>query len=253
MRIVFFDCDGTLTDVKSSWQYLHERLGLWDELADAFQSRFRAGEIDYEEFCRRDAELWKGLPAETVRGILREIGFQPGVKETVGALREMGIETVILSTGLSFLVDRIRKELGITLAIANELIVEEGLLSGRIRINVQHDDRECSRCAPEPSGLTPESSKHCSSSALGRPSQRGNGPVGRGLHKGCWVRSVLEAKGIERSEAAAVGDGEGDLAMFRAVGVSIGYHPAERITPALDHALYNGSFREVLDIVRAYE
>lgn len=64
IRIVFFDCDGTLTKVKSSWQYLHERLGLWDDHADAFQHRYRAGEIDYEEFCRRDAEPLEGLAGE---------------------------------------------------------------------------------------------------------------------------------------------------------------------------------------------
>jgi phosphoserine phosphatase len=211
VRVVFFDCDGTLTKVKSSWQYLHERLGLWDELADAFQRRFRAGEIDYEEFCRRDAELWKGLPAERVLEILREIPYQPGVKETMKALQRASIETVILSTGLAFLVDRVRAELEMTLAVANELIVEEGNLSGGIRINVQHD------------------------------------------HKGYWVRRILKRLGMDKEEAAAVGDGEGDLAMFEAVGIAIGYHPSEKIVAALDHALYNSSFADVLNVLRAYK
>jgi phosphoserine phosphatase len=210
IKVVFFDCDGTLTNVKSSWQYLHEKLGLWDENADAFQRKFRAGEIGYEEFCRRDAGLWKGLPGERIKEILREIPLHPGVKETVGALREAGVETVILSTGLTFLVDRVRAELGVTRAFANELIVEEGKLSGDIRINVQHDD------------------------------------------KGYWVRRILEGMGVDRREAAAVGDGEGDLAMFEAVGVAIGYHPSEGIVPALDHALYNGSFTDVLEVLREY-
>lgn len=210
IRVVFLDCDGTLTRVKSSWQYLHERLGLWDELADSFQRRFRAGEIGYDEFCRRDAELWKGLPAERVCEVLSEIPYYPGVKETMKALREAGIETVILSTGLSFLVDRVREELGITRAIANELIVEGGALSGDVRINVQHD------------------------------------------HKGHWVRRMLDEAGFGREEAAAVGDGEGDLTMFEEVGLAIGYHPSEAILPALDHALNDGSFTDVLDVLRAY-
>lgn len=128
---------------------------------------------------------------------------------------------MVLSTGLAFLVDRVKKELGITRAIANELLVEKGVLSGKIRINVQHDDRE----------------------------RQGH----EGLHKGDWVRQILASRGIDKKEAAAVGDGEGDLAMFQAVGLSIGYHPSERIMAALDHALDNGSFREVLDIIRAYE
>lgn len=210
IRVVFFDCDGTLTSVRSSWQYLHERLGLWHEHADSFQRKFRAGEIGYEEFCRRDAELWKGLPETRVREVLREIPYHHGVKETMETLRAAGIETVILSTGLSFLVDRVREELGVGRAVANELVVEDGVLSGDIRINIQHD------------------------------------------LKGDWVARILSDMGFDKEEAAAVGDGEGDLAMFEAVGLAIGYHPGEHILPALDHALHNGSFTDVLHVLRPY-
>lgn len=210
VKVVFFDCDGTLTDVKSSWQYLHERLGLWGDKADEFQREFRAGEIGYEEFCRRDAELWKGLPQEQVKEILREIPYRPGVKETVETLRGAGVETVILSTGLTLLVERVGKKLGITRAVANELIIEGGIVSGDVRINVHHDG------------------------------------------KGVWVSRILREMGMQREEAAAVGDGEGDVAMFEAVGIAIGYHPSEKILPALDHALYNGSFADVLEVLKAY-
>jgi phosphoserine phosphatase len=55
IKIVFFDCDGTLTKVKSSWEYLHRRLELWTDKADAYQVLFREGKIDYNEFCRKDA------------------------------------------------------------------------------------------------------------------------------------------------------------------------------------------------------
>ncbi len=150
------------------------------------------------------------MPEKRVREILREIPYHPGVKETVEALHKADIETVILSTGLTLLVDRISAELGITLAVANELIVKEGNLSGDIRINVQHDD------------------------------------------KGYWVKRILKGMGVDKEEAAAVGDGEGDLAMFEAVGVAIGYHPSERIVPVLDHALYNGSFVDVLGVLKGY-
>jgi phosphoserine phosphatase len=138
-RIVFFDCDGTLTTVKSSWQYLHERLDLWDENADEFQRLFRAGKIDYEEFCRRDAALWKGLPEAQVRGLIDEIPYHEGVKETVRGLKAAGITTVILSTGLEFLVKRAQAELGIDIAVANALSVDDGVITGGIRINVEHD------------------------------------------------------------------------------------------------------------------
>ncbi len=141
IKIVFFDCDGTLTGVKSSWQYLHERLGLWDRNADEFQRLFRSGEIDYHEFCRRDAGLWKGLPSRRLMEVIAEIPYNEGVKETFRSLSEKGMTTVILSTGLSLLVNKVKKELGVTEALSNDLVIKRGLVTGEIRINVEHDDK----------------------------------------------------------------------------------------------------------------
>ncbi len=140
MKIVFFDCDGTLTTVKSSWQYLHERLDLWDGNADEFQRLFRLGRIDYDEFCRRDAALWKGLPVSRVLDIVGEIPYHEGVQETLRALKAEGIVTVVLSTGLSLLVEKVKNELDMDAALANHLIVEDGVLTGEISLTVAHDE-----------------------------------------------------------------------------------------------------------------
>jgi phosphoserine phosphatase len=141
IKAAFFDCDGTLTTVKSSWEYLHRRLNLWDDHADEFQRLFREGRIDYYEFCRRDAELWKGLRLGDVMKIIGEIPYHEGVREAMKVLHDADIFTVILSTGLSLLVEKVRRELGMTRAVANELVVEDGVITGEIRINVQYDNK----------------------------------------------------------------------------------------------------------------
>jgi phosphoserine phosphatase len=138
VKTIFFDCDGTLTDVRSSWQYLHERLNLWDSNADEFQRLFAAGLIDYHEFCERDASAWKGMTMEEIQKIVGEIGFHNGVRQTMRKIHEMGIITVILSTGLSVLVDRVRQELGMAYAIANELVAQNDVVTGEVIINVTH-------------------------------------------------------------------------------------------------------------------
>lgn len=210
IKIVFFDCDGTLTAVKSSWEYLHRRLDLWDKNADEFQRLFLEGKIDYYEFCRRDAALWKGLSLDRVINVINEIPYHEGAREVVGLLKQQGIITVILSTGLSFLVERVRNELGIDQAISNHLLVKEGLLTGQVRIDIEHDN------------------------------------------KGFWVERILEDADILPQEAAAVGDGEGDRGMFESVGLRIGYHPHARILSLLDHAVSDGSFEKVGDIIREH-
>ena len=141
IKIAFLDCDGTLTKVTSSWEYLHRRLGIWDQNADHFQKLFRDGQIDYHEFCRRDALLWKGLPVSKVKEMVDEIPYQEGARETIAALKDMGIYTVIISTGLAFLVDKVKDDLGIHKAMANELLAEEGRLTGGIRIHVEYDGK----------------------------------------------------------------------------------------------------------------
>lgn len=138
-KIVFLDCDGTLTKVKSSWEYLHRRLELWTKNADEYQELFRQGRIDYHEFCRRDALLWKGLNLDTVMPLIHDIPYQPHVHELMASLKKAGVVTVIISTGLSLLVNRVKEELGIDRAFSNDLIARGNVLSGEIRINVDYD------------------------------------------------------------------------------------------------------------------
>lgn len=210
VKIAFLDCDGTLTRVKSSWEFLHRRLGIWDNNADAYQKLYRAGAITYEEFCRSDALLWKGLPVSQVMELIGEIAYREGSREAIDAFREMGVHTVIVSTGLSFLVDKVKADLGIHMAISNELLAEDGRLTGDIRINVDYEQ------------------------------------------KGPYVEKILDEMGLTREEACAVGDGEGDMGMFKAVRLPIGFHTPESMRPHVSHASYDDSLMDVIEIVKRH-
>lgn len=142
IKVVFLDCDGTLTKIASSWEYLHRRLNLWTANAEAFQALFQEGKIDYHEFCRRDALLWKGMPVSKINEIISEIPYQDGVVEAIAHLKRMGIFTVIISSGLSFLVNRVREDLSIDRAISNELTSREGFLTGNVKINVEYNRKD---------------------------------------------------------------------------------------------------------------
>jgi phosphoserine phosphatase len=73
--------------------------------------------------------------------MLRDIAYQDGSAEIVGALKKRGVFTVILSTGLSLLVEKVRDDLGIDMALSNELLSGGGHLTGEIRINVDYDKK----------------------------------------------------------------------------------------------------------------
>ncbi len=141
IKIIFFDCDGTLTKVKSSWEYIHRKLDTWQNNADEYEKLFKKGQITYSEFCKKDALLWKGYELSEILKIVKQIPYQEDVHKTVEILKNMGIFTVIISTGLSLIVDRVKKELGINSSLSNELLTENGILTGETKINVEYNSK----------------------------------------------------------------------------------------------------------------
>ncbi|MBP1715245.1 MAG: Phosphoserine phosphatase [Deltaproteobacteria bacterium] len=87
-KLALFDLDGTLTTERSAWEYIHRRLGVWDGQAEKFQQAYLRGEISYDEFCRLDAAIWKGMRVSEVKGILRQIPLQPGAGELISYLQK---------------------------------------------------------------------------------------------------------------------------------------------------------------------
>ncbi len=138
-KLALFDLDGTLTKERSSWEYIHRRLGVWEGYAEKFQEAFLRGEIDYHRFCQLDAAIWRGMKVSVLEGILEEIPLHDGVKEFLEYLRSRGMKLGIISSGLTILAERIKEEFNFDYAVANALEVAAGLLTGEIRIQVQHD------------------------------------------------------------------------------------------------------------------
>jgi phosphoserine phosphatase len=137
-RAVLFDLDGTLTPVSSVWQHIHERLGLWEREALRHQAAFESGDIGYAEFCARDAAHWKGMMESDLRAITDAIPYRPGARECVGALQKRGLVVGIVSTGLTLLAERAIHDLDLAYAIANRLVASAGVLTGEVKINVEH-------------------------------------------------------------------------------------------------------------------
>jgi phosphoserine phosphatase len=135
--MIVFDVDGTLTPHISVWQYIHEMLNLWQGNAERYLERYLKGEIDYGEFCRLDAALWKGRTLGEIREIVSMIPYNPGVRRTLLKLKDMGFLLAAVSTGLTVLTDRIHRECGLYYSIANRLRHLNGVLTGDVEILVE--------------------------------------------------------------------------------------------------------------------
>jgi phosphoserine phosphatase len=107
---VIFDLDGTLTKVPSPWQYVHQRLGVWDNTACHFLNEWLSGGISYEEFCRRDANLWNGCSLGEIHGYLDEIDLNRHVPAVVEQLVARRIPSIIISSGFRYVASRIQEQ-----------------------------------------------------------------------------------------------------------------------------------------------
>lgn len=137
IKILFSDLDGTLVEEDSSWRVLHRFLGT-DHLAAKALERFSRGEIDYEEFVKHDVSLWpKGLPRSFFQYVFSRVRIRQEAKSLFKQLKELGVLTVIITSGLNVLADRACKELGADECISNEMVFDDkGFFTGVVRVNV---------------------------------------------------------------------------------------------------------------------
>ncbi len=140
-KLALFDLDGTLTKEKSIWQYIHVRLNKWYGFAEKYQERFLAGDITYEQFCELDAQVWKGMRVEEVMKIVETVPFYPGGSELITYLKKKGLKLAVVSSGLSLLSDWVHKRHGFDYSVSNDLLHEDGVLTGKVRIKVHYDQK----------------------------------------------------------------------------------------------------------------
>jgi phosphoserine phosphatase len=138
-KLVIFDLDGTLTQERSIWEYIHKQLGKWCGFAEEYQNQFLAGEISYEEFCERDAQVWKGMRVEDLLEVVKTVPFHPGLDELIHYLKWKGLKLSMISSGLSLLSNWVHQRYGFDYSVSNHLLHEDGVLTGKVKIQVYYD------------------------------------------------------------------------------------------------------------------
>lgn len=142
IKLALFDLDGTLTKERSAWEYIHRCLGVWEGQAEKFQEAFFRGEISYTTFCQLDAAIWRGLEVCQIEKFLQDIPLQDGVDDFLEYLRSKRVKLGIISSGLSLLANYLKKKYSFDYAVANELEIADGRLTGKIKINVFYDRKK---------------------------------------------------------------------------------------------------------------
>ncbi|RJP55506.1 MAG: hypothetical protein C4549_08200 [Deltaproteobacteria bacterium] len=140
-KLAIFDLDGTLTKERSLWEFIHKRIGKWYDHAERYQTQFLNNEISYEEFCRLDAQIWKEMSVKKLKTIVESVPFYKGVGLLTSHLKNHGLKLSLISSGLSVLSDMVKERYAFDYAIANDLLYNNGMLSGEVCINVHFDKK----------------------------------------------------------------------------------------------------------------
>ncbi len=129
IRLVVFDVDGVLVPIKSSWGYIHRRLGVEREAREVMRL-FEEGRIDYLEWMRLDTMLWVRasggrLHRDELRRLLDEVPVRHEAYEAVRRLRRMRLRVALVSSGIDLLVRRVAYELGADAWASNRLLFDK--------------------------------------------------------------------------------------------------------------------------------
>ena len=130
-RLVVMDMDSTLIQVEVIDE-LAALAGIGEQVA-AITRRAMNGELDFQQALRERVALLAGLSSEALEEVYRQLPLTPGARNLVNILRRLGFKTAVISGGFSFFTDRLQQELGLDYAFANDLVVENGRVTGEVR------------------------------------------------------------------------------------------------------------------------
>ena len=104
-----------------------------DEQVKAITELAMNGEMDFKESLRQRVRLMKGTSVSTLEEIARDLQLTPGSEELIHQLKHVGYKIALISGGFTYFTDVLKERLGFDYTFANELEIENGVLTGEIK------------------------------------------------------------------------------------------------------------------------
>lgn len=129
-RLVVLDVDSTLIQ-NEMIDLLAEEAGVADEVA-AITVQTMNGELDFEAALRSRVRLLAGTPATAIEAAAGRIKLTPGARTFVATLKRLGMRVGVVSGGFTVFTDRLVEQLDLDGAVANELEIVDGVITGEL-------------------------------------------------------------------------------------------------------------------------
>lgn len=209
-KLVMFDMDGTLIDGRSIFVF-SEKKGFKDKLLRSLQSDKEPYEKSIEI-----AQFLYGTSSIELLEIFRKIPLHNNVEKVAQKLREKNVKTAVVTDSYQFIADDLKKRLHFDYAFANNLIIEQGIVTGKININNSN-------------------LKRCETGVI------------YSICKGLVLDQLCTMLNITPAEVIAVGDGVVDVGMIKKAGLGIAYNASEQVQKNAD--IITNDLAVVLDYI----
>lgn len=212
-KLIAFDMDSTLINIECVDE-IADAAGRKAEVAAITEAAMQGLITDYKESLRQRVALLKGVTVAHMEQVFSDrLRLNPGAQALVTAAKAAGLTTLLVSGGFTFFSDRVRSLLGIDLARANVLEVENGQLTGRLV-------------------------------------DQAWGDICDGAEKRRTLLEVASLMGISPKQTIAVGDGANDLPMMGAAGLSVAFHAKPAVRAQANVAINQGGLDRLLEVLR---
>ncbi|ULJ63899.1 phosphoserine phosphatase SerB [Wielerella bovis] len=131
IKLIVSDMDSTLINIECIDE-IAAGAGLKEQVS-AITERAMRGELDFAQSLRERVALLKGLPESQLQYVYEHIlQLNDGAEYLLQQCRQNGVRFVLVSGGFTFFTEQLKRRLGFDFAYANQLEVENGVLTGRV-------------------------------------------------------------------------------------------------------------------------
>ena len=129
-QLVVFDMDSTLIDAEVIDELAIEA-GVGDQVAAITEAAMQ-GELDFKQSFSQRLALLEGLSADVLQTVAQRLKLNEGAEHLIKTLRQLGYKTAIVSGGFTYFGNYLQSILGVDYVYANELDIENGLVTGKV-------------------------------------------------------------------------------------------------------------------------
>jgi len=130
-KILIADMESTIIEQEMLDELAFE-IGIGEKVAEITR-RAMNGELDFTAALNERVSLLKGVPASLLDKVAARMSLMPGAQALLNSMKEAGAKAWLVSGGFTFFVKIVAEQLGFDRYFANELIIENGHMTGEVK------------------------------------------------------------------------------------------------------------------------